>query len=97
MAMAKSPTRRLNSENPKRTSGRSIGRRTSASNSSSSSAVVIKPLKNSGAGMRRTPRVEIAIISASRQAATAHHSEAGSACAIEPQNVPRVRIGRCAM
>src|SRR5262249_11791328 len=34
-----------------------------------------------------------AAISASSAAATRHHSEAGSACAMLPQNVPRVRIG----
>ena len=38
-----------------------------------------------------------ATISASSAAATAHHSEAGSAWAMLPQNVPRVRIGWCAM
>ena len=44
--------------------------------------------------MTRVPLTLLsATISASSAAATAHHSEAGSAWAMLPQNVPRVRIG----
>ena len=38
-------------------------------------------------------RVLRSTISASSVVATMHHSEAGSACAMLPQKVPRVRIG----
>ena len=52
------------------------------------------PSKNSFAGMMRVPLTLLsATISASSAAATAHHSEAGSAWAMLPQNVPRARIG----
>ena len=50
--------------------------------------------ENSRAAMMRAPLTLLsATISASSAAATAHHSDAGSAWAMLPQNVPRVRIG----
>jgi hypothetical protein len=91
--MAKSPARRLNSLKPKRVSAGSSGSRTSVSSSSSCKAVVMMPAKNALAGMTRVPRTLRATISAPSATATAHHSEAGSALAMLPQNVPRVRIG----
>ena len=51
------------------------------------------PAKKSFAAIRRSPRVLLATIVASSVAATRHHSEAGSAWARLPQNVPRMRIG----
>ena len=51
------------------------------------------PRKKSCAAMVRVPPALLATISASSAAATAHHSEAGSAWAMLPQNVPRVRMG----
>ena len=51
------------------------------------------PAKNSFAGITRVPRALCATISAPSATATVHHSEAGSALAMLPQNVPRVRIG----
>ena len=41
----------------------------------------------------RMPPTLCATISAPSVAATRHHSDAGSPCAMLPQNVPRVRIG----
>src|SRR5437764_915285 len=96
MAIAKSPARRLNSWKPKRVPAARSGKRASTSNSSGASAVVMTPLKKSAAAMVRAPRTLRATSSASSVAATKHHSEAGSACARLPQNVPRVRIGWCA-
>jgi hypothetical protein len=51
------------------------------------------PRKKSCAGIVRVPVVLLATISAPSAAATRHHSAAGSACAMLPQNVPRVRMG----
>ena len=65
--------------------------------SSGSSAVLHRPVKNEAAGIERVPRGETASISASSASATAGYSAAGSACAIEPPNVPRLRIWKCPM
>ena len=51
------------------------------------------PSKVIGATMLRVPRALAATISASSAPRRAHHSDAGSAWAMLPQNVPRVRIG----
>ena len=73
--------------------GGSSGSRASTKSSSSASAVVMMPLKKSRAAMTRSPRALLAKTSPSSAASTRHHSDAGSACASEPQKVPRLRIG----
>ena len=51
------------------------------------------PANNSWAAMPRVPRALRATLSAPSATASVHHSDAGSALAMLPQNVPRVRIG----
>ena len=89
--IAKSPWRRANSSIAAWRSGR--GKRTSARISPGSSVVVKNPRKKSEAAIVRSPSVLRATISASSSSVSMHHSAAGSACATEPPNVPRERIG----
>ena len=98
MAMAKSPARRLNSAEAEA----HVGPQHRQPHLGEQLVLLQRgrhePLKNSGAGDERARRASRSPPSRRRaQAATAHHSEAGSACAMLPQNVPRVRIGWCAM
>ena len=55
------------------------------------------PTKYSFGRKLRCPRRLTMTNSASSVAASKHHSEAGSACAMLPQKVPRERIGACPM
>ena len=59
--------------------------------------VVQVPVKNSDGGMVRRPVGDRTSSSASRASATAGYSAAGSAWAIEPPTVPRLRIWKCPM
>src|SRR5262249_59101165 len=92
-AIAKSPARRLNSLKPNFASFESRGNLASESNSSSASTVDMIPVKNSFAGIMHSPHTLLATRVASNDHATRHHSDAGSAWARLPQNVPRIRIG----
>ena len=65
--------------------------------SSASSSVVHRPVKNSEAGIVRRPREERTSSWASSVRATAGYSAAGSAWAMEPPIVPRLRIWKCPM
>ena len=56
--------------------------------------MLIAPVKNSLAGISRAPPVLATTMVASRQEATAGSSADGSACAMLPQTVPRLRISR---
>src|SRR5205823_11525778 len=67
------------------------------SSSPGASAVSSMPLKNSAAGIERSPVEPCARNRASRASITAGSSADGSACAMLPPTVPRFRICGCAM
>ena len=69
----------------------SFGTRTSTSTSSGASAVSKTPVKNSVAGMTRSPAEPLATSSAPSASTTAGMSEAGSPCESVPPIVPRWR------
>ena len=96
-AMAKSPCRRANSSTAKPHRPVQIGNDTATSSSSGSSAVDHRPVKKSAAGTTRGPGDDRTSRSASRATATAGYSAAGSAWAIDPPMVPRLRIWRWPM
>ena len=94
MTMAKSPARRLNSQNPTRSASPSSGSRmpviTSVGLGRRGEDRDEERRRGQGARPRRRRDAHVAI----EQATSTHHSEAGSAWATLPPNVPRVRIGR---
>ena len=71
----------------------SFGTRTSTSTSSGARAVSKTPVKNSVAGMTRSPPFPFATRSHPRARTTAGMSDAGSPWASVPPNVPRLRTG----
>ena len=71
------------------------GSLTSVRISSGARFVVRYVWKRSAARITRSPVAPRATTSPSSAASTAGYSADGSACAIEPPIVPRVRIGRC--
>src|SRR5579862_6902922 len=91
-AMAKSPLRRLNSWNDHPVPGCHAGKRTAVRSSSGASDVVRNPWKRSAAGTVRTPRALLASTSPSRASSTEGSSAAGSAWAMLPPIVPRLRM-----
>jgi len=58
-------------------------------------AVLQIPVKKSRASIVRRPFAETTSMLASSARATAGYSAAGSACAIDPPSVPRLRIWKC--
>ena len=94
-AMAKSPCRRASSSTATPQRPLHTGNVTAVSSSSGASAVDHSPVNSSAAGMVRVPRGEVASISASSASATAGYSPAGSAWAMQPPTVPRLRICAC--
>ena len=90
--MAKSPRRRANSRKPQRRFAGQAGSWISVMISSCSSAVVSAPRKKSSARIVREPVEPVTAISASQVTAMPGISAAGSACAMLPPTVPRLRI-----
>ncbi len=90
--MAKSPRRRANSWKPQRRRAGQAGSRTSVMISSGVSAVISGPWKKSAAWITRAPALPTTAISASQVIAMPGISAAGSACAMLPPTVPRLRI-----
>ena len=95
--IAKSPWRRATSSTANPLAPSQTGKRTPVRISPSSSEVCQVPWKKSAAAMSRLPPGPAASMVASSASATAGSSEAGSAWAIEPPTVPRLRIWKCPM
>ena len=89
---AKSPLRRATSSTTNPQFPDHTGTCTAVSNSSGSSVVVQVDSKKSAAGTRRVEPLLATSTSASSASATAGSSDAGSACAMDPPTVPRLRI-----
>ena len=90
--MAKSPCRRADLAEGVAGSGARLGNETASISSSSCRSVIIMPAKNDSAGRRRArlrERSRTSPPSATRQSGI---SALGSACATEPQTVPRARV-----
>ena len=96
-ASAKSPWRRAISSTDQPVFGASIGTRTSVRISAGSIAVVSAETKKSAAATLRSPPSLASRRVAPRASAAAGYSAAGSACAIDPPTVPRLRICGCAI
>lgn len=95
--MAKSPCRAENSVKALRWPAAASGKRTSASNSSGARAVISMPWKKSAAGSVRRFEALRSTTSPPSASSTSGISALGSACATEPQTVPRLRIWKCEM
>ena len=93
--MAKSPCRRPISRNAYPTPARAIGKRTASIISSTPQSVDMMPIKKLSAATRRDPRRDRSSISPLSVMRTSGSSALGSACATEPQTVPRLRVCAC--
>ena len=93
--IAKSPCRSANSSNAYPQPLLRAGTETPVTSSSAASVVVKNESKNASAAILRDPPADCASICASSATATSGISALGSACASEPQIVPRLRVWRC--